>query len=198
MSNRWWNPFDGMEQMAFKPLADGYVYRAPNPWLFGPGRYYLVNEAQKAALVVHHRRMMQLMFWGIIAMVMIGVPLTGLFLPHRSGTMMGVSALVGLALGLCLNLLLVRRIEPIVATLPPTSARITQGDAFKRQVAIFSRRYLLGFAALDFVLLALVVSTAVFGSTGWDLMAIVGSLLFGAGMIYFLVLYVAKRRQAEI
>jgi hypothetical protein len=187
-----------MEQIAFKPVAEGYVYRAPNPWLIGPGRYYLVNEAQKIELARHHRRVMRLTFYMIIAVAVIGVPLAGSFLPGRSAIMLGVSALVGLVLGLALNFMLTREVAPIVATLVPTNAKITQRDAFKRQVDVFSRRYLLGIAALDFVLLALVVANAVFGPSGWDLMATVGAMLFGGGLIYFLTLYMAKRSQAAV
>ena len=36
-----------IEALVFKKVAGGYVYRAPNPWLFGKGRHYLVSEAQK-------------------------------------------------------------------------------------------------------------------------------------------------------
>ena len=34
----------------FKPVSDGYVFRAPSPWVVGPARHYLVNEAQKTEL----------------------------------------------------------------------------------------------------------------------------------------------------
>src|SRR5712691_4345649 len=35
MSRHWWNPFDGMEELTFRPVEGGYLYAAPNPWLFG-------------------------------------------------------------------------------------------------------------------------------------------------------------------
>jgi hypothetical protein len=34
----------------FKPLPGGWVYRAPNPLVFGDTRHYLVNDAQKAQI----------------------------------------------------------------------------------------------------------------------------------------------------
>jgi hypothetical protein len=40
--------YDGLEEVAFKPIAGGYVFQANNPWLIGPRRRYFVNEAQKA------------------------------------------------------------------------------------------------------------------------------------------------------
>ena len=66
MARRWWFSFDGMEEVAFKPRADGFVYCPPNPWLFGRNRYYLVNEAQKSDLARLHRRMLLVMFWMIV------------------------------------------------------------------------------------------------------------------------------------
>jgi hypothetical protein len=57
MSSRWWFPFDGMEEMSFKRVPEGWVYRVPNPWLLGRSRYYLVSEKQKSEIAGHHRRM---------------------------------------------------------------------------------------------------------------------------------------------
>ncbi len=34
----------------FKQVAAGWVYRAPNPWVFGGAPHYLVNDAQKAQI----------------------------------------------------------------------------------------------------------------------------------------------------
>jgi hypothetical protein len=196
MSIRWWNPFDGMEQIAFKPELGGYVYRAPNPWLFGRGRYYLVNEAEKAELAVHHRRALRFTFLVILVGAALGGPLLGSFAPSRPAITLAVAALIGLAVGFVINVLLARSLAPIVAKLTPTRARITQRDAFKQQVAVFSRRYLLGFIALEFVMFALVVASATFGPQGWDLTAMVGTALFGLGAVYFVALYVAKLKQA--
>ena len=202
MSIRWWNPFDGMEQVAFKPVADGYVYRAPSLWLFGPGRYYRVNEDQKAELTVHHSRIMRLTFWMIVIAAGIGAPLAGAFFADHSWMTLAASALVGFAIGFAINMVLAVKVSPIVAGLAPTSSRITRRDVFKTQVAVMSPRAVLGFAVLDRALFALVVAGALVGPRGWDLTAVVGTALFGIGMMYFASLYVAKcyatkRRQAR-
>ena len=34
----------------FKRVADGWVYRAPNHWVFGDAPHYLMNDAQKAQI----------------------------------------------------------------------------------------------------------------------------------------------------
>ena len=36
--------------VCFKPVSGGYVYRAPNTWLFGPNVHFLVTEGPKAAI----------------------------------------------------------------------------------------------------------------------------------------------------
>jgi hypothetical protein len=40
-----------IEAMLFKPVPGGFVYRAPNPWIFGRADHYVVNEQQKAELL---------------------------------------------------------------------------------------------------------------------------------------------------
>ena len=37
--------------MLFKPVPAGFIFRAPNPWIFGRADHYLVNAQQKAALL---------------------------------------------------------------------------------------------------------------------------------------------------
>src|SRR6476661_1962446 len=39
------------ESALFKRVAGGHVFQAPNPWLFGQGSRYLVNDTQKAQLL---------------------------------------------------------------------------------------------------------------------------------------------------
>ena len=58
MSRHWWNPFDGMEELTFRPVEGGFLYRAPSPWLFGRYRHYFVNTEQKATLASAHRTTM--------------------------------------------------------------------------------------------------------------------------------------------
>jgi hypothetical protein len=42
-----WDGLNGAdERAAFKRSANGYVFRAPRPWLIGPARHYLVDEAR--------------------------------------------------------------------------------------------------------------------------------------------------------
>jgi hypothetical protein len=42
--------YDGLEEVAFKQTAGGYVFQSNNPWFIGPRRRYFVNEAEKATI----------------------------------------------------------------------------------------------------------------------------------------------------
>jgi MFS family permease len=195
MTTRWWFSFAGMEQVAFKPTAEGFIYRAPNPWLFGPGRYYLVNQAQKSELARDHRRMLLVLFWMIVAGGAIAGPLAGGFAPGPAWATLAFAMLIGLAIGFAANLWLVAKVSPIVAGLPLSSERITQADTFKRQMNVYSPRFILGYGVLSLVLLALSVWDGMYGPTGWNLYPVVGAVLFGATTIYWAVLFVAQRRR---
>ena len=37
--------------IVFKPVSGGYVYGAPNRWLFGFREHFLVSDEQKAAIL---------------------------------------------------------------------------------------------------------------------------------------------------
>jgi hypothetical protein len=190
-----WSPFDRMEEVAFKPVAGGYVYRAPNPWLVGAARYYLVTAEQKAELASLHRRMMRNMFWLLMLIVVVAVPLMGAFWHDHSWKALAASAAAGLVLGVLLNLWLVHKVQPIIAGLPQSNERITRGDAFKTQVATFSPGFVIGFGLLSFALLMLFILYAVLGPQGFDFNAMVGVLIFGPGTLYWAALYVMKRRR---
>jgi hypothetical protein len=202
MSRQWWNPFDGMEELTFRPVEGGFLYRAPNPWLFGRFRYYFVNAEQKATLASAHRTMMRQTFWTIVLGAGACGPLAGAFMPSHSNAQqlayLGVAALVGLAIGLVLNALLLHRVNPIIATLTPSSERITRRDMVGIQATTFSRRYVLGFTALSFVMLALSAARPIFDPAGRDLLAIFGVILFGFTTVYWCAVYIAKcRREAS-
>jgi hypothetical protein len=43
-------PGDRLKSVLFRPTVDGWVFRSPNPWVFGDTPHYLVNAAQKAQI----------------------------------------------------------------------------------------------------------------------------------------------------
>ena len=44
------SPSDGMKSALFRAAPGGWVFRSPNPWVFGDTPHYLVNDAQKAQI----------------------------------------------------------------------------------------------------------------------------------------------------
>ena len=197
MSSRWWFPFDGMEEMSFKRVPEGWVYRVPNPWLLGRSRYYLVSEKQKSEIAGHHRRMWLFLLLGIAVIAAVGAPLTLARFDERQVVVsLATAALVGLIVGFVANAWLCRTIRPIIADLTPTTQRITQSEVLNTQIAVFSRGYLLFFGSLSLLLFALIALQPLLTSAGWDARSLCGAMLFGAGTIYWFALYIAKRRQS--
>jgi hypothetical protein len=195
MNNRWWFPFRGMEQIAFKRVPEGYVYQAPNPWLFGRGRYYVVNEAQQAELSACHRQMWRHLFWAIVIGAGVALPFAAPRFEEHSVVTLGISVLIGLVIGFAVNLHLAGKVRPLLAGLTPTAERITQSDIFKTQVAVFSRGHVIFFALLSLALFVLTILPPLTGAR-WDFTALIGAPLFGLGAIYWLALYVAKRNRS--
>jgi hypothetical protein len=197
MSSRWWFPFDGMEEMSFKRVPEGWVYRVPNPWLLGRGRYYLVSEKQKSEIAGHHRRMWLFLLLAIAVIATVGAPLTLAGFDEQQVVLsLATAALLGLIVGFVANAWLCRTIRPIIADLTPTTQRITQSEVLNTQIAVFSRGYLLFFGSLSSLLFALIALQPLLTSAGWDARSLCGALLFGAGTIYWFALYIAKRRQS--
>ncbi len=197
MNNRWWFPFTGMEELSFKRVPDGWVYRAPNPWLFGSARYYLLDEAQKSEIAGHHRRAWRFLWLAIVVIVAASVPMTASDLDApRSFAVLAGNMLIGLVVGMISNGYLCRAIRPVVASLRPTTQRITRGEAIERQIAVFSGRYILFFGLLSSALFALTALPPLLTSAGWDAWSVCGALLFGPGAVYWFALYVAKRKRA--
>jgi len=197
MSSRWWFPFDGMEELSFKRVPEGWVYRVPNPWLLGRSRHYLVSEKQKSDIAGHHRRMWLFLLLGVAVIAAVGAPLTFVGFDEQQVVLsLATAALLGLIVGFAANAWLCRTIRPIIADLTPTNQRITQSEVLNTQIAVFSRGYLLFFGSLSLLLFALIALQPLLTSAGWDARSLCGALLFGAGTIYWFALYIAKCRQS--
>jgi hypothetical protein len=194
VSSRWWFPFDGMEELAFKRVQSGWVFGAPNPWLFGSRRYYLLNDGQKSEVAACARRMWRLLFVTMLASIAAGIPIAMPVIYSHPLAVLAAAALAGLAVGIAANTYLYRATRPIVAGLEPKAERITQGEAFRTQIAVYSRGHIIFFGLLSLVLFALCASPPLLTSAGWDTLSVCGVLMFGGSTIYWLVLYLAKHR----
>jgi hypothetical protein len=129
------NLADNREALMFKKVPEGYVFRAPNRWVFGHARFYLVNEAERKKLLAIVTARSQWVFW-IVLTVLIGVSTAGLAYGSGDANPTArdfVIMLVLLPAWLYAALLMstrptVRRLQPLLAGLPPTDRRITAAD----------------------------------------------------------------------
>ena len=216
MSSRWWypSPFDRMEELSFKPVPEGWIFRPPKPWLFGPGHHYpwlfgsghhyLINEVQKSELSVHLRQMLRVFERATMIIVIVGVaivvPLAPVLNEHP------VMSFAGLVVGTVATAFVVghlavthmyRAVQPLMAGLQPTTQRSTQGN-LEGLLAIYSRGRLEHHCLSSLVMFAVVASLASRHiSSGWNLfslLGLLGAILLGPQTIYWFLLYIAKVR----
>jgi hypothetical protein len=191
----WWNPFARMEELSFKRTPEGWVFQAPNPWLIGPRRHYLVNDAQKAEIAAQLRRMWTMVLLAIIALVAVAVPLSMSLMGDKHPiAMLAAWVLFGAVAGFMVSAYTVLRMRPMIAGLAPTTQRITQCEAVLGQARIFSRSRIAFFGLLSVALLALELANPLVFAAGWNAITIVGVVLFGATTIYWSILFIAKCR----
>ena len=130
------------KSVMFKPVAGGWVYRAPNPWVFGDAPHYLVNDAQKAqieAIVIPRRPVLfgAMLVAGIVAWVFALVGIVWVVSRHDDPSttdVIAIAVLVAISLVAALPFagwIQRRRLQPILAGLPLTQERITLADMRK-------------------------------------------------------------------
>jgi hypothetical protein len=135
---------DNREALLFKQVPEGYVYQAPNPWLFGRRRFFLVNEAQKAELLaaVTARSQFALVMTFVVVFVALlaGSVAAVVYLAGDGDHPIGItSATVVLTLlslyaaAIIIAQPAARRVRPLLERLTPTDQRITLAD--RRAVA---------------------------------------------------------------
>jgi hypothetical protein len=128
-----------IQSVLFKQVPGGYIFQQPNPWIFGRSSRYLVNEAQKAALlaIVTPRRpvvrgaviLAGVLLWAVAASILVWA-----FSSHDEPTALDVIAIIVLIVGPMLGALIValqrnlRRMRPILAGASRTDQRITRGE----------------------------------------------------------------------
>jgi hypothetical protein len=147
-----------VESVLFKQVPGGYVFQQPSPWVFGRSSRYLVNDAQKAALlaIITPRRPI-----GRIVAITVGLTLWAVAAPtivwavssHDEPTASDAFAMLALILVPMFVALVValqrnlRRMRPVLAGAPRTNERITRGEvrhamasamSFKRSLLIGS------------------------------------------------------------
>jgi hypothetical protein len=129
---------DSREIIWFKQVTEGYVFRAPNPWVFGRARYFLVDEAQKAQLLGTLTARSQIatatIFWiGFLVLFGASVAILAFLSGHDDPGIGDIVSIVVLVPACMYAALLIaarpaRRVQPLLAGLAPTDQRITIAD----------------------------------------------------------------------
>jgi hypothetical protein len=128
-----------IEAVLFKPAVGGYVFQAPNPWVFGPTRRYIVTATQKAELlaIIRPRRPV---LW--TAGIVIGILLWAAAVATAMWIVFGHDQPTAADLGIMSVLILVptylawvtklqrnlRRMQPIIAAARRTEERIDRRE----------------------------------------------------------------------
>jgi hypothetical protein len=131
----------------FKPVANGYVFCAPNPKLFGRARHLLVDEAQKAAITERlagagrWRLLLAFVLWlaGYAGAVAGLAFLTG----HEDPTPGDVIIMLVLAVAsliICLQVWYAMSLSAVVAGLPESDEPFTPGERRAALRQALSRR----------------------------------------------------------
>jgi hypothetical protein len=128
-----------IEAALFKPAVGGYIFQAPNPWVFGPASSYIVSATQKAELlgIIRPRRpvlyiagiTIGILLWaGLVATAMWAV--SGHDQPTAADFgIMSLLILVPIYLAWVMKLQRnLRRMQPIIAAAPRTGERIGQRE----------------------------------------------------------------------
>jgi hypothetical protein len=138
--------YEAANQASFKPTDDGYIFQSPNPWIFGWPRYYLVSEAQRAAILPYLGRWRLLLLISVLAEVaLLGLLIAFLNLAPAAFLRLVAPAFhfgIGIfAVGMFVLLMVLlapliaipqiylnRRLAPLLAGVPRTEQRIALGD----------------------------------------------------------------------
>lgn len=187
-----------LEEARFKREGDGWLFAAANPWIIGPRRTYLVNDEQKAALMVRVRRAKYLMLGAMVPIVAVMI-LVFIEAPWVTKADTLAAWLVFAALSLLLAAAIVAcdtwNVQPLVRDLPRSTRKMTQRDVFRSVRDAVSVRMIVIFLVV-FVLSALVQILGLALShrnPGFALVQLAISLSFAVVCIAML----ATKRQAE-
>ena len=129
----------GMKSALFKAVPGGWVFRSPNPWVFGDTPHYLVNDAQKAqveTILVPRRPAVvgALLIGGLLAWAIAVATFMWAFTgpqdptPGDIGLMIVLIIIPLLALLPAAGFVQRRRLWPVLAGAPLTHERISYAE----------------------------------------------------------------------
>jgi hypothetical protein len=204
-----------IEAVLFKQVGGGYVFQAPNRWVFGRSSRYLVNDAQKAELltIIAPPRptvriaviTIAILLWAIASAIIVWA-----ISNHEEPTASDALAILALiVVPIFLTLLValqrnLRRMQGVLAGAPRTEQRITRRELRRAMAnAVSLRRSVLIGAVWTITCLLQVFSLFVsngrhslFGDVQSNLNFFT-AIVAGGLAAYYLVLAIRKLRQKD-
>ena len=133
-ARHWIQTKDRVRSAFLRPVPGGYIFRAPNPKVFGAADHYLVNEAQRDAIVaimVHRRTplLLALCLGGLVLAASAGL----IVLAPGYPTTVSIAVIATIMLAVLLSISLsesrkLRQLQPILADARRTDQRITLAE----------------------------------------------------------------------
>jgi hypothetical protein len=190
-----------MQEIAFKPVADGYVFKVPNPMLFGKSRHVLLTEAQKNEIMAMRPSPRQGTYAIVVGLgVAIIVGLAIAFSAKSPIMWVGIAALL-LMITAVSNTRYGRMVAPVVAKAEPTDQRITFMDRLRRQAETWPMKGLVLFAGIHVVMFVGQAAAAYADRNAppadFTWLPYMGMALFGFFSIYMLTLIAIRMRGAR-
>jgi hypothetical protein len=119
---QWWTT---RIEAGFKPLPEGWLFAAPNPWLFGARRNYILSETQRAQAVAIQKRATLV---GLVIGLLVGAVVLGLprLFPELQYPLLKWPALVLAVLSASIvnTRSFLHRLRPILASAQPTTEKL--------------------------------------------------------------------------
>jgi hypothetical protein len=146
--------YDGQEELAFKPIDGGYLFKEPSRWIIGPPQYYFVNEGQKqeiaAALRQLRRDMMPLSIIGaIVVMVVFAAGTFALLTAHAPpATLIALFVVVFGPFFAVIYGFRQKRMRPLIAGLPRSEEQFTVADRLAGWATKVSAKFLFFWLAI--------------------------------------------------
>jgi hypothetical protein len=143
------------EEVAFKRVSGGFLFRAPSPWPwpFARARHYLVTEAQKAAIIEALDRARQHVVPILLIPLFVALGVLAKIFSDWSLLFFLMMVPLGLLVGCLITHRRWRAVRPLIAGLPPSEQSITLRELFATYAAVSSLWYHAGFGIL-FALMA--------------------------------------------
>jgi hypothetical protein len=146
---QWWWRGDGWQEICFKRVPEGWIFRAPNAWILGLHRHYLVSENQKTEIIAFYSQVNWrfVIVVGVFAVFFTAVLVLALSLVP-SQTAFLVIIVFSFLWGYVINAYFWLALRPLLAGAPRTTERITLSELLRTRAAIMPLPQLILFTLL--------------------------------------------------